>query len=61
MAATTEATQFDRIPGAAEIQRDPKAAYLHFTSNNTIYGTEWFGEPEPPRACLSCATRPRTS
>ena len=48
VAATTEATKFDRIPGAAEIQRDPKAAYLHFTSNNTIYGTEWFGEPEPP-------------
>ena len=25
-----------------------KAAYLHFTANNTIYGTEWPSEPEPP-------------
>jgi phosphoserine aminotransferase len=48
VAATTEATQFDRIPAATELRADPKAAYLHFTSNNTIYGTEWFGEPDPP-------------
>jgi phosphoserine aminotransferase len=48
VAATTEGTKFDRIPKAAEIEADPHAAYLHFTSNNTIYGTEWLAEPEPP-------------
>ena len=48
VAGSTEATKFDRIPSDSEIQADPKAAYLHFTSNNTIYGTEWFGEPGAP-------------
>ena len=48
VAGSTEGTRFDRIPSASEVQADPKAAYLHFTSNNTIYGTEWFGEPNPP-------------
>jgi phosphoserine aminotransferase len=48
VAGSSESTKFDRIPGPAEIQADPKAAYLHFTSNNTIYGTEWFTEPEAP-------------
>jgi phosphoserine aminotransferase len=48
VAGSSESTKFDRIPGPAEIQADPKAAYLHFTSNNTIYGTEWFTEPETP-------------
>ncbi|HEY7512922.1 MAG TPA: 3-phosphoserine/phosphohydroxythreonine transaminase, partial [Vicinamibacteria bacterium] len=47
-AGSSEATKFDRIPAPSEISADPKAAYLHFTSNNTIYGTEWTGEPAPP-------------
>jgi phosphoserine aminotransferase len=47
-AASTESTRFDRIPAQNELQLDPKAAYLHFTSNNTIYGTEWAGEPVAP-------------
>jgi phosphoserine aminotransferase len=48
VAGSSEATKFDRIPAQAELDLDPRAAYLHFTSNNTIYGTEWTGEPEPP-------------
>jgi phosphoserine aminotransferase len=48
VAASTEATGFDRVPAAGEIDADPRAAYLHFTSNNTIYGTEWFAEPAAP-------------
>jgi phosphoserine aminotransferase len=48
VAVSTEATKFDRLPGPSEVQADPAAAYLHFTSNNTIYGTEWFAEPEAP-------------
>jgi phosphoserine aminotransferase len=47
-AASTESSRFDRIPAQSELQLDPKAAYLHFTSNNTIYGTEWAEEPVPP-------------
>jgi phosphoserine aminotransferase len=46
VAASSEATRFDRIPG--ELELDPKAAYLHYTSNNTIYGTEWKDSPTPP-------------
>jgi phosphoserine aminotransferase len=48
VAGSSEATKFDRIPTAGELELDPKAAYLHYTSNNTIYGTEWKGEPTPP-------------
>jgi phosphoserine aminotransferase len=40
---------FDRVPAQGEIDFDPEAAYVHFTSNNTIYGTQWLSEPEPPR------------
>ncbi len=48
VAATTEETNFDRLPTFSASDLDPKAAYLHFTSNETIHGNEWFGEPEPP-------------
>jgi len=33
--------KFVRIPKEAELDRDPGAAYLHITSNNTIAGTQW--------------------
>jgi phosphoserine aminotransferase len=45
---STESTGFDRIPAQGELDLDPEAAYVHFTSNNTIYGTQWSSEPEPP-------------
>jgi phosphoserine aminotransferase len=45
---STEASGFDRVPAADGLDLDPRAAYLHFTSNNTIYGTQWAREPEPP-------------
>ena len=35
---STEASHFDRIPAQSELQLDPQAAYLHFTSNETIHG-----------------------
>jgi phosphoserine aminotransferase len=41
VAATTKAEQFTRVPRAEEIVLSPSAAYVHMTSNNTIYGTEW--------------------
>jgi len=47
-AGSSEATAFDRIPEPGELDLDPEAAYLHFTSNNTIYGTQWQIDPEPP-------------
>ena len=46
VAATTKAEQFTRIPRAEEIVLTAGAAYVHMTSNNTIYGTEWKTLPE---------------
>ena len=46
IAATTKAEQFTRIPRAEEIVLTPGAAYVHMTSNNTIYGTEWKALPD---------------
>jgi phosphoserine aminotransferase len=55
VAASTEATGFDRVPAPGELDLDPGAAYLHFTSNNTIYGTQWQIDPEPaPGVPLVC-------
>jgi phosphoserine aminotransferase len=46
IAATTRAEQFTRVPRAEEIVVTPGAAYVHMTSNNTIYGTEWKELPD---------------
>ena len=46
VAGTTEAQQFARVPCQEELELDPDAAYVHFTANNTIFGTEWKTEPE---------------
>ena len=35
-----------RLPRAGEISIDPKAAYVHMTSNNTIFGTQWRELPD---------------
>jgi phosphoserine aminotransferase len=45
-AANTESTNFDRLPDKLDL--DPNAAYLHFTSNETIHGVEFKTEPVPP-------------
>ena len=43
VAASTrgEDGRYTRIPGAAECAFDPRAAYVHLTSNNTVFGTQW--------------------
>ncbi len=46
VAATTEVEAdgkkvYRRIPKESELQVDPNAAYLHVTSNNTLFGTQW--------------------
>ena len=46
IAATAEAGNFKRIPQQNELTLDPNAAYVHLTTNNTIFGTEWFYTPE---------------
>ncbi len=54
-AANTEAEGFNSVPTSLDL--DPKAAYLHFTSNETIHGVEFFTEPTPPAGVpLVCDT-----
>lgn len=43
-----------RMPKNAELDLDPNAAYLHFTANETIEGTEFFHEPETGAVPLIC-------
>jgi len=54
VAATTEADGFARIPRQDELRLTPGAAYVHYTSNNTIFGTEWPSEPAAGDAPLVC-------
>ena len=54
IAATTESENFKRIPKQDEFKLDTDASYVHFTSNNTIYGTEWKSEPEVGNVPLIC-------
>jgi phosphoserine aminotransferase len=54
-AANTEADGFNSVP--TNLDLDPKAAYLHFTANETIHGLEFFTEPTPPAGVpLVCDT-----
>jgi phosphoserine aminotransferase len=46
IAASTEAEQFSRVPRQAELNLDPSAVYIHYTTNNTIYGTQWHYVPD---------------
>jgi phosphoserine aminotransferase len=54
ISASTEEGKFKRIPKQDELKLDPQADYVHFTSNNTIYGTEWHKEPEVGNVPLVC-------
>jgi phosphoserine aminotransferase len=46
IAGTTEADNFKGVPKQQDLKLDPNAAYVHMTSNNTIYGTEWHWLPD---------------
>ena len=46
-ATTVQADKhYTRVPRQDELKLDPKAAYVHITSNNTIYGTQWHTFPD---------------
>ncbi|MCK5834334.1 MAG: aminotransferase class V-fold PLP-dependent enzyme, partial [Lentisphaeria bacterium] len=40
-AASSENSQFKSVPNEKDWQPSPDAAYLHYTSNNTVYGTQF--------------------
>lgn len=43
---------FTRIPRQNELKLTPGAAYVHMTSNNTLFGTQWKSLPEVADAPL---------
>src|SRR5689334_6601715 len=45
IAGSTESENFARIPRQDELKLTPNAAYVHMTTNNTLFGTEWSKEP----------------
>lgn len=47
-------TNYDRLPPAGEMELNPQAAYVHFTSNETIQGVQFPEEPETGGAPLVC-------
>jgi phosphoserine aminotransferase len=46
IAGSTAAEKFTRVPRQDELTLDPNAAYVHLTTNNTIYGTQWREIPD---------------
>ena len=53
IAATSEDRNFSYIPKDRDYSSNPR--YVHFTSNNTIFGTQFGSEPESPgNAWLVC-------
>lgn len=45
-AASTKENKYRNIPALEDIKFDADDAYVHITSNNTIYGTQWTNFPE---------------
>ena len=45
IAASTKEEKYTYIPAIGQLKYDEDAAYLHITSNNTIYGTQWKSFP----------------
>jgi phosphoserine aminotransferase len=41
VAASTKESNYNRIPNLSELTVSANDAYLHITSNNTIFGTQW--------------------
>ncbi len=46
--ATSEDQNFSYIPTTDQLRWSERPVYAHFTSNNTIFGTQWAADPTPP-------------
>ncbi|MFN7133764.1 MAG: 3-phosphoserine/phosphohydroxythreonine transaminase [Myxococcales bacterium] len=51
--STAEGKTYRRVPKPEELNLDPRAAYVHLTSNNTLFGTQYhqFPTTEAPLVC----------
>jgi phosphoserine aminotransferase len=45
-ADTGDNGRYTRVPTQSELELDPKAAYFHYTTNNTVMGTQFHYAPE---------------
>lgn len=54
VAASTKDENFRRLPTPDELNLDASARFVHFTSNNTLFGTEWLSEPQTNGVPLVC-------
>lgn len=54
IAASSEETNHNFIPKQEDLKLDPEADYVHYTSNNTLYGTEFKYIPEVGNVPLVC-------
>jgi len=46
LAGSTKGENYARLPKASELTIHPDSAFVHFTSNNTVEGTQWQQFPE---------------
>jgi phosphoserine aminotransferase len=53
-AATTKAESYTRLPRPEEIKVNPESVFLHFTSNNTVEGTQFHTFPNAGKVPLVC-------
>ncbi|MBN1588130.1 MAG: 3-phosphoserine/phosphohydroxythreonine transaminase [Pirellulales bacterium] len=49
-----KSTNFNRVPKDSELDLTPEAAYVHFTSNETIQGVQFANEPAVGNVPLVC-------
>ncbi|MBP3193369.1 3-phosphoserine/phosphohydroxythreonine transaminase [Natronogracilivirga saccharolytica] len=54
IAFSSEDSNFNRVPGDEELNFSGKGEYVHFTSNNTIFGTQFRNEPASDGLPLAC-------
>ncbi|HBZ40076.1 MAG TPA: 3-phosphoserine/phosphohydroxythreonine transaminase [Balneola sp.] len=54
IAFTSEDSNFSRVPNSSELKLTPNANFVHYTSNNTIFGTQFATEPETNGIPLVC-------
>lgn len=54
VAYSSEELRFAHIPNQTELHLTADASYVHFTSNNTIFGTQFKTEPEVGSVPLVC-------
>ena len=53
-AYSSAGTNFNHVPTNEQLKLTPEAKYVHFTSNNTIFGTQFADEPETNGVKLVC-------